>query len=315
MRLLRLISPLLLLVLLTAGCKQDTSAPLLDFISNGTALTADRTATAADTFEVRVFAEARDKGPGLRRLTVTTQERFYRNPVQPKFQDSLPLVYFDTVFTQPTPPRNFLLINRFGAGTNAGRQEWKYTVTDVDGNKATRGYRITVQPADSVNPLHTYSVRLQAPRRSGSRAILAAERGFVLPAYAAYNPGPDLQLSYLRWADLVYVPTATGPVLAAPSASAALSSSVLRVNSWPLRRATELGASTVTSGEFNAINTASALSTAVAASTLRAGAAVPVGKDKAVAFRTADGNEGLLYITDVGTTAPVDLIMTIKIRR
>ncbi|RAK64633.1 hypothetical protein [Hymenobacter edaphi] len=313
MRLLRLLLLLLPVALFTAGCEQDTSAPLLDFISDGTSLTADRTANAADTFQVRVFAEVREGGSGLQRLTITTQERFYRNLTQARFADSLPLVYFDTVFAQPTPPKTFLFTNRFGASTNAGRQDWKYTITDVDGNKATRGYRIEVRPADSINPLHTYSVRLQAPRTNASRAILAAERGFVLPAYATHHPG-ELP-GYQDWADLLYVPTATGATLAAPSASTALSAPVLRVSRWQRRRATLLGASTLTLAEFNAITTASAISNAVTAANVTAGAAVPVGLNKAVAFRTVEGNEGVLFVTALGTTAPVDLVMTVKILR
>ncbi|GAB3827361.1 hypothetical protein [Hymenobacter jeollabukensis] len=309
MRLLRLLLPLLPLALLTAGCGQDTSAPLLDFISDGTSLTADRTLTVADTFQVRIFAEAREGGPGLKQLTITAQERFYRNPAQSRFVDPEPLVYFDTVFTQPTPPSKFLFTNRFSTSTNAGRQDWKYTVTDVDGNKATRGYRITGQPADSINPVHTYSVRLQAPRRSGSRAVLAAERGFALPAYATNQAG------YQGWADILYVSSPTGPVLAAPTSPAAATAPVLRVNRWQQRRATELAASPLTLGEFDAITTSAGIANAVAGVTLTVGGQVPVGLNKAVVFRTAEGNEGVLFITGVGTAAPVDLVMTVKILR
>ena len=50
-----------------------------------------------------------------------------------------------------------------------------------------RTIRIIVRPTDSLNLVHSYSVRLQAPRRANSRASLSALRGFVLLARSGAN--------------------------------------------------------------------------------------------------------------------------------
>lgn len=308
--LLRLILPLAAVGLLSTGCEQPITSPRLDFIAVNNTLTNDRVASAADTFEVRAFAETLEGDPQLRRFTVTAKEVYFESrsiPNQGETRD--PLVYFDTVFSAGNAPRSFLFVNRFGASTNSGRQTWTYTVTDADGNKASRGYRLTVRQADSLNAVHSYSVRLQAPRRSNSRASLAALRGFVLPPHATRQP------DYQQLADLLYLPGSTGPRLGAPSSYAARTHPVLRTKFWQTRRATRLALTGLTQSEFTSISTAEALSDAVTAAALLPDTAVAAPRGRVLAFRTADGSDGLVYVNSLGPTAPVDLILDVKVRR
>lgn len=291
-----------------AACEKQLTSPLLDFIATTNSLTGDRIISAPDTFEVRTFAEARENDPALARFTITAQEeKYFKSPTQDKFDDN-ERVYFDTVFTPSTVTR-YLFINRFGASASRGQQRWVYTITDASGNVARRSYRIISRPADSVRALHSYSVRLQAPRSAGSRASLALARGFVLPPIATK------QVDYHELVDLVYVPTTTGPSLAAPSAAQALTAPFLKIARWQQRRATALGTTSVSATAFASITTADAVTSAVSAATLTASSALPVAKNQVIAFRTTEGQEGLLLIRDVGTIAPVDLIIDIKLRR
>jgi hypothetical protein len=308
MHLSRFALPLLLLSgLLTSACEEQLSSPLIDFVSNGTTLTTDRVVTAPDTFEVRAFAESRSNDPELKRFTVTTQETYYADPNTPEKEDP-ERIYFDTVFTSST--KFFLFVNRFGASTSQGQQYWRYTVTDSKDNTASRRYRIIARPADSVNALHTYSVRLQAPRRRSSRASLATIRGFVLPPFATDRP------DYSNLVDLVYVPTATGPSLASPSDTTAAKAPNLHVRSWPRpRRNTKLVRTTLTATAFAAVNSVQALNDIVAANTLVSNAAVNVAKGNVVAFQTAEGKSGLILVREVGTVAPVDLVLDVKVVR
>ncbi|GAB2946401.1 hypothetical protein GCM10027048_09220 [Hymenobacter coalescens] len=294
--------------LLTAACDKAASPILLDFVANGRTLTADRSAGAADTFEVRAFAEVRDQEQPLARLTVMTQETYYRDAQVPRFEDTT-RVYFDTIFSQTSPPRSYLFVNRFSASTNAGIQTWTYTATDASGKSAIRRYRITVRPADSALVVHTYAVRLQAPRTRGNRAVLSALRGLALPSFATASP------DYQRLADILYVPAATGPSLASPTASSLNSVATYRINKWRGRRATALAATAITRTGFDNITTDQALSSAVTAANVQPGVTVPVARDRVVAFRTADGNDGLLLVSEVGAVAPVDLVLTVKVRR
>lgn len=309
---MRPILPALLLTgLLTAACEKESSAPYLDFISTSTTLTTDRRASAADTFEVRAFAEDREleEGPGLQRFTITAKEQYFRDAIEYNAQDAAPLVYFDTVFSAVRPVHSFLFVNRFGASTNAGTQDWEYTLTDNNGQRTRRSIRIVVRPTDSLNVVHSYSVRLQAPRRTSSRATLSALRGFVLPPHATYTP------AYQALADIVYVPTATGPSLAAPSSTAANQAPLLRTTRWQQRRATQLATTTLTSTDFTNATTAEPLTNAVDAVSANFVESLPVTKGAVVAFKTVEGLNGLLYVRDFGTTAPVDLIVDVKVLR
>ncbi|RTQ47586.1 hypothetical protein EJV47_19420 [Hymenobacter gummosus] len=298
---------LLALPLLTA-CEKQLTSPLLDFIATTNALTSDRVVTAPDTFEVRAFAEAREQDPRLTRFTITAyEENYFITPNVADARDPGPRVYLDTVFT--TPRQTFLFINRFGASANRGRQTWRYTVYDTDGHSASRAYTIRATPSDSTAPLHSYSVRLQAPRQRTNRSSLATARGFVLPPHATDQP------DFWDLTDLLYVPTATGPSLAAPSSAAALATRIYRVNRWTNRRGTRLALTTLTASSFDAVTTASTITNTVAAARLQNRAALPVRKGDVLALRTADSLDALVLVRDVGTIAPVELLLSVKLRR
>lgn len=308
MRLLRPLLPLLAVGLLTTSCEKQDSSLLLDFVSNGTTLTSDRTVAITDTFEVRAFAEDVSNEPALKRFTVTVTDQFYRDIDAPQFED-VPRVYYDIVFDNANLPKNYLFTNRFPASNNAGRQKWTYTVTDFRDRTATRSYTLTTRPADSLNDLRSYTVRLQAPRTSSSRSVLAILRGMALPAYATY------QTDYQQLADLVYVPTPTGPTLASPTSDAAASVSLLRAASWQPRRSTQLAATNLNYNEFNGISTPEAMTTVIATATFSANTYSSAAKDRVIAFRTADDKEGLIYVSELGNVAPVDLVLLVKVRR
>jgi hypothetical protein len=298
---------LLLALPLLAACEKQLTSPLLDFIATSNALTSDREVTAPDTFEVRAFAEAREQDPLLTRFTVTATENKYFVSPDVAERDDITRTYLDTVFT--TPRQSFLFVNRFGASASRGRQTWRYTVYDSEGNTASRAYTITARPSDSTAALHGYTVRLQAPRQRTSRAALAAARSFVLPPHATDQP------DYQELVDLLYVPTPTGPSLAAPSSPQALTARAFRAGRWTNRRRTRLALTTLNTTSFDAINTAQGVTNAVAAVPLVTGAAQPISKGQVLAFRTVDSLDALLLVRDVGTIAPVDLVVSVKLRR
>ena len=310
---MRPILPALLLAagLLTAACQKESSAPYLDFISTSNTLTTDRKASAADTFEVRVFAEDREgtDGPGLRSLTIKAKEKYFRNAIEYNAQDSEPLVYFDQQFSSSNPVHSFLFSNRFGASTNAGYQDWEYTVVDNKGQTTRRTMRIIVRPTDSLNVVHSYSVRLQAPRRANARASLSALRGFVLPPHATDAA------AYQALTDIVYVTSAGGPSLAAPSARSVERLPALRVGSWQTRRATRLAPTNLTKAQFEGLTTATDMNNVVDAVSANFRDTVAVSKGAVVAFRTVEGLDGLLFVRDYGPTAPVDLVTDVKVLR
>ena len=291
--------------LLTA-CGTDESSPRLDFVADGRTLTADRTAAAADTFEVRAFAESRDKEPRLKRFSVSVQYTYYASPDQGLIEEPT-RPFFDTVFTNA--PSAYLFVNRFGAGTDSGRELWTYTTEDEQGRSATRRLRLSVRQADSLRDWHSYSVQLQAPRTRSSRSALGALRGFVLPSYATAAP------AFQQLTDIVYVPGSTGPRLAAPSAAMAATVPNLGVSRWTQRRATGLVLTTITRAAFDAINSSVAIGEAVSNAGTLGEITAPVAKDKVVAFRTADGRNGLLLVNAVSSAAPVDLQLSVKVQR
>lgn len=295
----------------TTACEKESSAPYLDFIATSNSLTVDKRAAPGDTFEVRAFAEdrERDRGPGLQRFTITTQETYFRDSDAFQAKDLDPLVYLDTVFSASVPIHTFLFNNRFSASTNSGYQDWVYTITDNNGRTSRRRLRISARPADSLNIVHTYSVRLQAPRNTTSRTTLSALRGFVLPPHATANA------AYQALADIVYVPTATGPSLASPSSAAVEQIRPLRASRWSVRRTTKLAGTSLSSTAFNNITTPEALTTAVDAVQGNFSDQLPVTKGAVAAFMTADSLRGLIYVSDYGTLAPVDLVVSVKILR
>ncbi|OON70814.1 hypothetical protein [Hymenobacter sp. CRA2] len=298
---------LLALLPLAVACETPDRTPLLDFVSNGTATTGDRTASAGDTIEVRVFAQTSDLGqdrsedPPLKSLTITAQEQFYLDANRPEFRDTLTYYFRDKINSQ-----SFSFTHRFSASTNAGRQTWVYTALDEAGNRATRRITVTVRPADSLAALHSYTVRLQPPLNRTNRAALAALRGFALPPHATDT------LDYQRLTDILYVPTTAGPTLASPTSATA--SPNFRVQDWTVRRLTVLAVTSLSSTSFANITNETALTAAVTAAAPSASSTAPLAKGRVVAFRTADGNDGLINVSDISTTTGV-LTLDVKVRR
>ncbi|WP_400192631.1 hypothetical protein [Hymenobacter sp. B81] len=293
------------LLLALAACGTDPSpSPRLDLVSDGRLQTANRVASPGDTLVSRIFAEAGDDQPLLRRFTITVQYTDGTN-IDANEEAAAPvLTYLDTLIDRPS----LLWEHRFAAGTESGRELWRFEVTDADGRTARRQFRLTVRQPDSLSSWHAYAVRLEPPRSLTARAALASRRGLPLPAHAAASP------TYQQLIDLLYLPEASGGgTLASPADVAARQHPVLRAGRWSTRRQTQVKTTALTKTEFDEVNTAEEISEVVAAAAPLGTRTTVLAKDQVVAFRTEDGRDGVLHVADISVRGV--LTLNVKIRR
>ncbi|WP_303309541.1 hypothetical protein [Hymenobacter sp. BT730] len=279
-----------------AACSSDPdSNPRFDFVGSTRLTSNDRILTTpGDTLTTRVTGDLRnDKEPLLKHYTITV-DYFAREKDAEKKPS--PLVYFDTTFSSPT--FNYQLT--FGARTTSGAEKWTHSLTNADNKTSSRGYRLTVNNADSAKPYHPYKVFLEAARRTRSRSTLNARQGLVFPGFTV-STNPNAQ----QLVDLIALPSAAGGIeLASPSdATVADAAPFLNINIWPTtaRNATSIRRTSLTSAQFNALTKAASIvavyDTADTPSTpTRSGALV---KDNVLVFRTAAGRTGVLLVEDV----------------
>ncbi|KAA9331339.1 hypothetical protein F0P96_13910 [Hymenobacter busanensis] len=280
-----------------AGCGTDpVPSPRLDLISDGNLQTVSRVVQPGDTLTTRAFAETAADAAPLRRFRITVQYGEGENIV--------PFTYLDSTISG----QSFLWNNRFVASTNSGREIWRYEATDAEGRTAARQYRLIVRQPDSLQAVHSYTTLLQPPRTVASRALLVVGIGTPIPAHAADQAG------FQQIVDFFYLPNAAGsPTLASPVDTAARRNRILRVGRWATKRATGLKATSLSLNDFNNLTTAGAIEAAVAAAGPLDTRTAPLAKERVVVFRTAEGQPGALYISEVN--ARTELTLNVKVVR
>ena len=325
---------------LLAACAKTNGPVRVDFVG-GTGLTSgSQKASAADTLATKAYASGTDQL--LKHLTVTVTYKPGLAPISyPALLSSFDpatappeqtITYADTVLAGlPTNSQlkggEYLFVNRFAARTTSGTETWTYAVTDAAGQTARRTLTLNVRNADSAKAFHAYPLRLRPVPTPISRATLPARdrartycnlaSGLVLPPYALLNGQQGLPANQTL-VDLVAMSRASALSLEAPAART--QAPLLDDHRWPVaqRRVTLLRNTALTAADFTNAVTASAFRTAFAAGarftpdTLSTG---PLIKDQVLAFRTAGGATGLLYIADVLPGTPAAISCLVKVQK
>ncbi|MDQ2769152.1 MAG: hypothetical protein M3Y54_01460, partial [Bacteroidota bacterium] len=196
-------------------------------------------------------------------------------------------------------------------------ETWTYTFTDASGQTGRRTLTLNVRNADSAKVYHAYLLRLRPvptpvsaanlPARDRARTYCNLAYGLVLPHYALLNGLQNLHANQTL-IDLVAVSRASGLSLESPASFTY--APLLDANHWlpAQRRATQLRSTTRTLPDFNNAATTTAFQTIFAGGMLFPTDSLstgPLAKEQVLAFRTADGKFGLLYVADAATgTAP-----------
>ena len=322
---------------LLAACGKTDAPVRVDFIG-GTGLTSGtQRATAGDTLTTKAYAAGTDQL--LKRLTVTVTYKPGLAPITypavlstfdpATAPNETTFTFADTLLTVlPTKPYaggEYLFTNRFMARTTSGTETWTYTFTDANKQTGHRSLTLNVRNADSAKAFHAYPLRLRpvptpvsaaiVPARDRARTYCNLGYGLVLPHYALLNGQQNLRANQTL-IDLVAVSRASGLSLEAPASPA--QTLLLDANRWPLaqRRATELRKTIRTLPDFTNAATPTAFQAIFAAGTpftpdtLSTG---PLAKEQVLAFRTADGKFGLLYVADAATGAAPALSCQVKV--
>ena len=238
------------LALLSACAKTD--APVrIDFVGATGLLSGNRTVAAGDTLTTHAYAVGNDQDLKSLRIEVTYAPGptpiLYPIPTSsfdaanaPK---ALTLVYLDSLLPANSGGAGkggeMLLVNGLMARTTSGKETWTYTATDVSGQMAARGYRLTVHKPDSAAVFHSYPLVLRPlPRKAARpasvhdsrRVFLSLRAGLLLPRYSVLNNSKSLQGNQ-SLIDLVCVANQTGTAvsLVAPADTA----SRLSLPGWP----------------------------------------------------------------------------------
>ena len=336
---------LLLLPLLLAACAKTNAPVRLDFIGTAGLTSGSRAVGPSDTLTTRAYAVGADNP--LVRMRVTVQYEPTRVPIvyplplssydPTKALNDEELTYLDSlivpVITGQYRGGEFVLLNKFNARSTSGTELWRYTVTDSQGESASRAYRLTARKPDSAAVFHGYAVQLRpvpagtpaapGPRgvrardslRDQSRVYLSLRSGLQLPRFSLLNNQNSLQANQ-PLIDLVCLSNGSSVSLAAPAAGAL----ALPPARWPAgnRRRTRLLLTGLTEANFNDAKTTDAFTDAFRAGQLLAPdslSAGPLAKGRVLAFRTSDNYTGLLLVADLTTgTAPV-LSCRIKVQK
>ncbi len=319
-----------------AACAKTNQPVRLDFIGNTALTSGPRLVSAGDTLATRAYAVGNDNPLTRLRITVTYQPT--RNPLlypiplsgyQPGTTPNDPeLVYLDSLVTPVYTglvgaPRGgeVLFQNRFVARTTSGTEQWQYTVSDAAGSTASRAYRLTVRKADSVALFHNYTTLLRPvpqggrpsdtlrARRNAAQVFLNLRSGLLLPRYSVINQQGTVQANQ-QLIDVVCLARGNAITLENPTWTPALPGA-------PTRR-TYLLRTSLTAAQFG-----SAVTTASFAAAFAAGqpflpdslTTTPLVKGSVLAFKTAEGDVGLLQVNDLTTgTAPL-LSCSIKVQK
>ena len=307
---------LLLPVLALAACRPDLEpGPIVDLVGSARLVTNDRRLSGpADTLAVRMYARRQgDAEPALQRLRITVNYRptfdpvTYELPYNPDDPPLSSLLYADSLLNAG---RDVAFQSVLQARTTAGLETWEYEVTDAEGRIGRRNLRLRLLRADSALVYHSYTLSLQALGPiTTRRSFLALRQGLALPRFTvlAQEPRPGAQ----QLIDLVYVPTATGPVLATPT-DAGLN---LPASRWPQKRATEIRSIAQTT--FNDLATAAALTTAFNTGTpfTTPTRTSPLRPGQMLAFRTPEGKSGALRVEAVSAAGVPTLTVQVRVTK
>lgn len=342
--------PLFLIVALSAllaACTKTNAPVRLDLIGNATLASGSRTVNPNDTLTTRAYAVGNDNELAHFRVTVkyepTRNPILYPVPLSGYKASDTPnddeLVYLDSVITpiESTQYRGgeFLLLNKFTVRSTSGSELWQYTVTDSQGQTASRAYRLTARKPDSAAVFHSYTALLRpvppralvapSPRalftadslRDQSRVFLNLRSGLLLPKYALLNNQNTLQANQ-PLIDLICVTNGSTVTLSAPaSADLAMPLSPMR---WPAvnRQLTRLVSTGLSAANFDTTRAAASFARAFAtgrpftADSLSTGTLV---KSSVIAFRTAAGDYGLLQVADLVTGTAPRLTCSVRMRK
>ena len=312
----------------------------LDFIGNAALTSGNRTASAGDTLTTRAYVEGTDNSLTHLRITVTyepTRTPFlYPVPATKDVPNDPALTYLDSTLAVTSPPsptfsgQELLFSNRFSARTTSGTELWQYTATDAKGATANRALRVTVRKPDSLAVFHGYTaiMRPVPPAtvagtatalglRDQARAFINLRTGLVLAKYSLLNSQNTLQGNQ-PFVDLICEATASSVSLSAPAAASLTTS--LNASRWPPanRRRTVIRRTALTPTNFNEARTTASFRTAFAGGTLLASDTLstgPLTENAVLAFRTAEGLNGLILVADVVTGSLPILNCTIKVEK
>ncbi len=325
---------------LLAACTKTNGPVRVDFIG-GTGLTSgSQKVNFADTLTTKAYASGTDQL--LKRLTITVTYKPGLAPItypailssfDPKTAPpSQTITYADTLLgglptTDQLRGGEFLFVNRYAARATSGTETWTYTVTDAAGQATSHALTLNVRRTDSAQVYHSFPLLLRpvptpvshatVPARDRARTYCNLAYGLVLPPYALLNSQQSL-VANQTLVDLVAVSRASGLSLEAPASAA--QAQLLDASRWPVarRRVTRLRSTTLTVAEFtNAASTAAfedafTKGTPFTPDPLSTG---PLTKDEVLAFRTADGATGLLYVVALLPGSPAAINCQVKVQK
>ena len=342
-----------LLALLAACAKTDAPARL-DFVGATGLLSGNRTVGAGDTLVTHAYAVGNDQALERLRIEVAYEPGLapiiYPIPASSFNADNAPkartIVYLDSLLPANSGGAGrgteFLFVNGLMARTTSGKETWTYTATDISGQTAARGYRLTVRKTDSAAVFHNYPLVLRplprkAPRpasvRDSRRVFLNLRYGLLLPKYALLNKTLDnkanSQQANQELIDLICVANQTGTTVSLVAPADTASRLPKGWLDWPTlnRRATKIHAVGLTPAQFTNATTAASIAAAFGASSAYrypTGAnsdqtTGPLAPEQVIAFEALDENDtvyyGLLQVTAfTGGTNPL-LTCQVKVQK
>ena len=331
---------------LLAACAKTDAPVRLDFVG-GTGLTSgSRTVAAGDTLVTHAYAVGNDQPLKRLHIEVTYEPGpapiLYPVPTNSFKPENAPkaftLIYLDSILpvsrTGADSIKQTLFANGLMARTTSGKETWTYTVTDVSGQTAARGYHFTVHKFDSAAVFHSYPLVLRPlplasarpyNMRDSRRVFLNLRYGLLLPRYALLNNSASVQTNQAL-IDLVCVANQAGTTVSLVAPADAASH---LPQSWITdpRRTTQVHLTNLSAAQFTDAATTAAFTTAFdggaayhpAGSPANDKTTGPLATGQVVAFKAFDDNltpyYGLLQATALTTGTNPVLTGQVKVQK
>lgn len=275
-----------------SSCNKDEANPTLDITSGGTITGSSATLASDVTFSVGLTAT----GPDSKLKTFTVKRTDVNNTT------TTPV---DTAINSD----NFTYTYNGRTGQVSGTETYVFTITDDNGNTASRTVTVTISGSGVVD----YTAKMLGAQSAAAGSFFSTSTGAVYQIADAKLSSASVDFCYY------FASPASGDnaVIAAPDDTEAnvYYGATNRPDTWPTRNPTRFATTTLTTANFNSVNTLTELSTSAApAATATATDVTDLSVNDVVAFKTAAGKLGLFRVSSLTATSTGSITIEVKVQ-
>jgi ribosomal protein L21E len=275
-----------------SSCNKDEANPTLDITSGGT-VTGNTTLGQDVAFSVGITATGPDSK--LKKFTVTRTDVNNTTTTKP-----------DTSINSD----NFTYTYNGKTGQVAGTETYVFTITDDNGNTASKTLTITI----SGSGVTDYTAKMIGGQNNAAGSFFSTTTGAVYQITDAKNNPTAIDLCYY------FGTTVSGEnaVIASPDDTEAnvYYGASNRPSTWASRNSTRLATTSLTAADFTDVNTLTKLqNNAAPANTATDTRITNLSVNDVIAFKTGAGKLGLFRVSALTATSNGAITIEVKVQQ